>query len=204
MTPLGNYNMTYENNASAYSAESGSSSGNSFYTGFGWTTSGDENQSGAWGKDALDSLYLTSASARYELSELRVGGLAGAVFGRQLQEGYQALHSTKISGRERMRLYREHMAKLDEWRNVMLNQLYFARRPYSGQDRRQIAQLERMLLQLEGDERQEQLAFWKDMTDLRKEAIEAKFEYQASHERFNLLGGLKEQDGGASLESRAD
>ena len=55
--------------------------------------------------------------------------------------------------------------------------------------------LEKLLVQLEHEKRQEELAFWKDTAEVRKDLFAQAFEYTATRRRSQLLGSLEAQYG---------
>ena len=97
-----------------------------------------------------------------------------------------------------MELYRSHVESLDCWRNVIMNRLSIARRPYSISDSRQTVLLERLLVGLEKDKRDVEMDCWQDMKEIEHKGLELKFDYQATADRLRLLGGLRWQYDGES------
>jgi hypothetical protein len=70
-------------------------------------------------------------------------------------------------------------------------QLSIARMLTKDPDSRGQASLERLLVQLEKDKRDEESAFWKDTAALRKETLEKAGEYKAARDRWLNLGSLE-------------
>ncbi len=115
--------------------------------------------------------------------------LADRVFGRQLQQGSFELRLSAATASRRAEVHEAQMEEMDELHNEVFNQLNFARRPYRLTTPQQIGQLQRMMHQLESDRRREELAYWKDMAEIRQQSLEQAFEYRATRDRYGLLGG---------------
>ncbi len=124
----------------------------------------------------------------YSDRESKPPSLADRVFGRQLQQGSFELRLSTATASRRAEIHKAQMAEMDEWRNQVLNQLNFASRPYRLTTPQQIGQLQRLAQQLESDRRREELAYWKDMAEIRQQSLEQAFEYRAARDRYGLLG----------------
>lgn len=114
--------------------------------------------------------------------------LASRVFGQQLgQAKVRGSHLLNRLG-ERLALYHRHMADLRERISASQNQLSMAKRPYGFNTLQQIASIERLLLQLESEERRERLGLWQDSGDMRGGLLEASQDYWSTRNRASLLG----------------
>jgi len=119
--------------------------------------------------------------------------LAARVFGGQLgQAKVKAQHLGHLLD-ERWQLYRRHMDDLQVQISDFKNQLHFARRAPLQHTLQQIVGLERLVTQVEAQQREEQLAFWKDSAELRDRLLESALEYRAARHRAGLLGIPEEE-----------
>lgn len=109
------------------------------------------------------------------------------VFGAQLRRTQYSLEQSNELLNERAALYRQHLRDIDH-RHMQIQEELFGARLHAHEDgHRRALRLQQTLLQLEGDRRQEALAFWKDATDLRKSSLEHAGEYDALRHRVRML-----------------
>ena len=109
------------------------------------------------------------------------------VFGAQLRRTQYSLEQSTELLNERAALYRQHLRDIDHRRMQIQEELFGARLHAREDGHRRALRLQQTLLQLEGDRRQEALAFWKDATDLRKSSLEHSGEYDALRHRVRML-----------------
>ena len=119
--------------------------------------------------------------------KVEVPHLSSRVFGGQLRRGSASVKNLRNLISERARMLDRHLREIDERRSEAVNQVSFAKRPYSGRTPQDIARFERLLLQLDKDRRSECLDFWKDMTREKKELLDSAAEYGATRQRARLL-----------------
>jgi hypothetical protein len=119
------------------------------------------------------------------------GSLAYRVFGNQLKEKRISLkHLTNLLY-ERALLHSQHLKDIRESIMDFQSRLLSAPHGYLIQPDRQKMHLEKIVCQLEKDKRNEEIAFWKDMTDIRKEMFQQALEYKSTSTRASLLESLE-------------
>lgn len=120
--------------------------------------------------------------------------LAQRIFGAQIgQNRFSARHFDTLLD-ERLRLYREHQADLQEEINQLRNRLKISGGPYSIVPAQVTSNLQRNLLKLEADQRKHQIDFWKDSTEIRAKLLENTLDYQSTQNRVRILDSLGGED----------
>jgi len=135
-------------------------------------------------KDDLNDMAL----AMHGNNPIILDHLAERVFGNQLaRDRLTASHVGHLL-QERSLLYHNHMKDIRRRINQVGNRISSLSRPYTIRTPQQVAGFERLRLQLESDERKEQLAFWKDTAELRDKLLDTSINYRATLDRASLLG----------------
>jgi len=117
--------------------------------------------------------------------------LADQVFGRQARSERLSLEQLIHLLQERGLLHEKHLKDIQHRHMNCQEQLSIARMLIKDPDSRGQANVERLLVQLEKDKRDEESAFWKDTVSLRKEILEKAAEYKAARDRWLHLGSLE-------------
>ena len=117
--------------------------------------------------------------------------LAEQIFGNQArQQRFSLVHAVNLLG-ERAQLHKRHVEDIDH-RHLQVQEELFGARLHAREDGyRRATKLEQMLIPLEKERRQEDLAFWKDTADLRDRLFELGGDYQTVRHRAALLSGLE-------------
>jgi hypothetical protein len=115
--------------------------------------------------------------------------LSDRVFGGQLRRGRVSIENSDKLIFQREELLKRAIREIDERRNVVMNRLSVALRPYSGRTPQEVSRVERTLLDLESERRDAYLQFWKDAATEQKELLEIAAEYLAARDRASLLDG---------------
>jgi len=112
------------------------------------------------------------------------------VFGRQIR--FSQLSAKRLTALlyERCALHYRHMADLRSRHLQFQGYLFGASLQASLDNGRRLSNLEKVLLQLDSDMRREELAFWKDSTELRNALFDKTEEYATTRDRASLLGPL--------------
>ncbi len=117
--------------------------------------------------------------------------LADQVFGSQARRERLSLQQLTHLLYDRGLLHKKHLCDIDHRHMDCQERLFIARELSPNADSRQQASLERLLVQLEKDKRDEELGFWKDTLTLRQELLEKAGEYRATRDRWQHLGSLE-------------
>jgi len=117
--------------------------------------------------------------------------LADQVFGSQAQRERLSLQQLTQLLYERALIHTRHLRDIQHRHMDCQERLSIARILTKDPDSRGQANLERLLVQLEKDSRDEESAFWKDTSSLRKEVLEKAGEYKAARNRWLNLGSLE-------------
>jgi len=112
--------------------------------------------------------------------------LPDRVFGRQIRHTRLSARRLARLLQERCALHYRHLAEINH-RFMRCQEYLFLARLQGQADSRHLSNLERLLVQLESDKRKEELAFWKDSTDLRNALFEEAQEYATARDRASIL-----------------
>ena len=105
------------------------------------------------------------------------------IFGNQMKLQYVGIKHTANLFYERCKLHKQHMQEIDR-RHLEVQERKFGVEINNFPDRaRRLSNLENQLLQLEGQRRDEELAFWKDTVELREKLFANAGEYRAAKHR---------------------
>jgi hypothetical protein len=142
--------------------------------------------------EPLDSYSLkmdiaTLSAYATDTVQTQSGSLSERIFGPQLGKAKTNARHVGHLLSERWRLYCLHLEEIGELTSDLKGRLDMLRRPYHLHPPQLALGLERMLIQLQGQEREERLAFWKDSAELRDRLLESATEYGAVRSRASLL-----------------
>ena len=105
------------------------------------------------------------------------------IFGNQMKLQYVGIKHIANLFYERCKLHKQHMQEMDQ-RHIEVQERKFGVEINNFPDRaRRLSNLENQLLQLEGQRRDEELAFWKDTVELREKLFANAGEYRAAKHR---------------------
>ena len=123
------------------------------------------------------------------------GTLAEQVFSQQLHRGKLTLKVLANLLNERVRMHIRHLREIGH-RDMDCQEALFGAKLQAALDggRRQ-GNIEKIIIQLEQNKRQEELIFWKDTAELREKLFEAAAGHSDTRHRASLLAGLEDQDG---------
>jgi len=128
------------------------------------------------------------------LPEEKPETLADQVFGNQArQQKLHVMHEASLLA-ARYELHRRHLRDIKHRQMQVQEELSIARMLSAGELTRQRIDLEKLLVNIESQERDEDIAFWKDTLKLRQEMFSGVQEYQAAGHRAQLLKGIEVQD----------
>ena len=130
------------------------------------------------------------------ISDQPNANLADQVFGRHAHEQKLSMRHTANLLSHRHELHKRHVRDLDRRIMQVQVQLSIARQWATGLPSRQEVDLEKLLMKLEQDRREEDTAFWKDTVKIRQELLSGAKEYQATRHRAELLRPLEGDYGG--------
>jgi len=117
--------------------------------------------------------------------------IADQVFGNQKQQEYTSLRHLTNLLHERAELHKQHIHDIDH-RHLQIQEELFGVRINHNQDRaRRLSNLEGQLLQLEGQRRDEELAFWKDTVEIREKLFETASAYKDAKHRYSVFSQVE-------------
>jgi hypothetical protein len=120
--------------------------------------------------------------------------LAEQVFGHQkLEQRVSVKHLMNLLY-ERSRLHHRHLRDIDHRLMDCQSRLSIARLLSPVETDREAMNLEKLIVSLEKDRRKEELGFWKDNADIRKELFEHTKDYGATARRARMLSGLEAEN----------
>ena len=121
--------------------------------------------------------------------------LSERVFGSELKNQYIDLKHVVNLLQERIELHRKHLQEIDE-RHIKVQENLFGVEINRFPDRnKQRRTLEGQLIQLEGQRREEEIDFWKDTVELRKQLFEASSNYRDTKHRYSVFSQVEETYG---------
>ena len=120
--------------------------------------------------------------------------LADAIFGQQIKHRRLSMKNLEDILKKRAELHYSHKYEIQVQISKNKNRISMLRRPYAGFPERDSQGLERMLSQLEQESRREDIAFWKDTAEIRKEFLETAMEYLTTKHRADILSSLGAED----------
>ena len=132
-------------------------------------------------EQAVSSAYRPASSS-----------IAEQVFGSRKRQQHTALQHTVNLLRERAELHRRHIQDIDHRHSRLEAELFCVRINNFPDRARRLSNLEGQLLQLEGQRRDEELAFWKDSVELRQKLFEAAEAYSSAKHRYAVFSQVEE------------
>lgn len=124
--------------------------------------------------------------------EAQSDSLAEQVFGSQTrQQKLQVQHEASLVS-ARYDLHKKHLRDIQHRLSEVQERLSIARLLNPMGPSKQETDLEKMLLTLESQKREEEVAFWKDTLKVRQEMFTGLREYQAARHRANIFKDLEE------------
>ena len=140
-----------------------------------------------------DAELLREAMRSPEASNLYT--IADQIFGTQKQHKYVGLKHLANLFYERCRLHKQHVHDIDHRHRQAQEKLFgVVINNFPDKAKRQ-STLETQLLQLEGQRRDEELAFWKDTADLREKLFEGAAQYRDAKHRYSVFAGVEVEHG---------
>ena len=119
------------------------------------------------------------------------GIMAQQVFGQDLKQQQIHLQHTANLFYERCQLHKQHIQDIDD-RHLKVQERLFGVEINNFPDRnKQLRTLEGQLMQLEQQRREEELAFWKDTVELRKELFESATDYRDTSQRHAIFSRVE-------------
>ena len=121
--------------------------------------------------------------------------IADQVFGNQKQSEYLGLRHLANLFYERAQLHKQHIKEIDRTHIKVQEKLFGVKINSSPDKARRLSNLEGLLLQLESQRRDEELAFWKDTVDLREKLFEGATTYKDASHRYSIFSDVEEKYG---------
>ncbi|MFC1781388.1 hypothetical protein ACFLZ8_03935 [Planctomycetota bacterium] len=119
--------------------------------------------------------------------------IAEQVFGNQKEQQYIGLKHTANLLYERAILHQQHTRDIDH-RHMQIQEKLFGVQINNFPDKaRRQSNLESQLLQLEQQRRDEELAFWKDSTEIRDKLFENAVIYKTIKNRYSVFSDVENQ-----------
>jgi hypothetical protein len=146
---------------------------------------------GYFEKFTLDAELLRNAL--FPRDEYQIHSVAERIFGSQKQLEYLSLKHLRNLFYERCQLHKEHIQDINH-RHLDIQEKKFGAE--LNRDAKRLSNLEGQLLQLEKEQRDEKLAFWKDTTELREKMFEKASSYRAARQRYSVFSSVEGQYGG--------
>ena len=121
--------------------------------------------------------------------------VADQVFGNQKQLESLGLKHLANLLYERAQLHKQHIKDIDHTHIKIQEKLFGAKINALPDKARRLSNLEGQLLQLEGQRREEELAFWKDTMELREKLFESAATYKAANHRYSIFSDVEAKYG---------
>ena len=146
-------------------------------------------EKGYFGKFKHDTDLLQKAFSPIKKSAMY--SIADQVFGNQKDLEYLGLkHETNLIY-ERAQLHNQHIQEIDR-RHIEAQEKKFGVEINNFPDKsKRLSNLENQLLQLDGQRREEELAFWKDTVELRGKLFEGASDYRAVKHRYTVFSDVE-------------
>jgi hypothetical protein len=113
------------------------------------------------------------------------------IFGNEVKQQYTGLKHTANLFYERCKLHKDHIQDIDR-RHIEVQERKFGVEINNFSDRgKRLSNLENQLLQLEGQRRDEELAFWKDTVELREKLFQNAGDYKAARHRYLVFSDVE-------------
>ena len=122
--------------------------------------------------------------------------LSERVFGSELKRHTLELKHGANLFYERCRFHKNHLEEIDYRHAKVQEKIFWLEENVNHPDRlRRMTNLQGQLLQLEQQRREEELSFWKDTVELRKDLFESASEYRNTRHRHNLFSEVEKKYG---------
>lgn len=122
--------------------------------------------------------------------------VASQVFGNQKELQHTNLEHSVNLLQERARIHKQHLRDIDH-RHIEAQEKLFGVNINNFPDKaKRQSNLESQLLQLEQQKRDEELAFWKDTVDLRRELFDTAALYRVVKHRYSIFSDVEGKHGG--------
>lgn len=115
---------------------------------------------------------------------------ADQVFGSDVRQQKTQLKHLAHLLYERSLLHRHHLQDIDDRHIKTQERLFGAEINHTPDRLKNIQRLEGQLMQLEHQRREEELAFWKDTVDLRKDILETSHDYHDNRRRYQIFSDI--------------
>ena len=126
-------------------------------------------------------------------NDYKTDKLSERVFGNELNQQKITLKHTANLFYERSKLHNRHIQDIDD-RHIKVQGRLFGVEINNFPDRsKQMRTLEGQLMQLEQQRREEELTFWKDTVELRKELFESAADYRGIKHRHSIFSRVEEK-----------
>jgi hypothetical protein len=117
--------------------------------------------------------------------------VADQVFGNQKQLEYLSLKHLSNLFYERCRLHSQHIKDI-EHRHIQIQEKKFGVEiNHTPENAKRLSNLEGQLLQLEKEQRDEELTFWKDTSELREKMFEKAALYKTAKQRYSIFSDVE-------------
>jgi len=150
-------------------------------------------EKGYFEKFKLDSELLQKAISPLTKSE--TDSIADQVFGNQKQSEYLGLKHLANLFYERCNLHKQHIKEIDSTHIKVQEKLFGAKINSAADKGKRLSSLEALLLQLESQRRDEELAFWKDTVELREKLFEGATTYKDANHRYSIFSDVEDKYG---------
>ena len=117
--------------------------------------------------------------------------LADQIFGRQAREQILHLQHEANLLAHRYEIHKRHILDINHRLMQIQESLCIEKMLSHGEASRHQRDLEKLLVTLESEQRDEETALWKDSLKIRQELLEGAKEYQASRHRADILRSLE-------------
>ena len=149
----------------------------------------------SWPRNEYFQIFMPDANLfnKYlpEKSETRYTGMANDIFGQQLKQQRFSLKHIGNLLYERTTLHQRHLNAINHSLFDLRSRRLCLDMGYQQDKTREKTALDKVVVSLEQERRNEDLAFWKDTAEMRKELFSDAGEYQAIANRFNLFADFE-------------
>lgn len=121
--------------------------------------------------------------------------IADQVFGSQQKQAQTCLKHLGNLLYERTSLHQQHLRDINHRHSQTLDKLFLAKINSTPDQAKRLSNLEGQLLQLESQQRDEELAFWKDTVELREKIFEGASLYKDSKHRHDIFSDMETENG---------
>jgi hypothetical protein len=125
------------------------------------------------------------------IEKMTTYSIADQVFGNQKESEYLGLKHLANLFYERCKLHKQHIKEIDHSHIKIQESLFGVKINNSPDKARRLSNLEGLLLQLESQRRDEELAFWKDTVELREKLFEGAATYKDANHRYSVFADVE-------------